>query len=289
MRVLVTGADGFLGRYLVADLPGHTLICASRRPMPAADWRPLPDLGGEVDWAPLLQGVDAVVHLANIAHQQASEADFARVNQRATASLCAAAKGAGVRQLVYVSSIYAQVGHSSAQVIRETDVPAPINAYGRSKLATERAVAESGVQYTILRPALVLGTGAKGNAGMLEKLARLPLPLPLGSIDAKRSFLSVENFPGAVATVLADPRALGETFIVADPEPRTVGEVVADMRDRLGRSPNLFSLPGGGLERGLVAVGGRGIWEKVGTPFIASVDKLMALGWKPKRKGHSAG
>jgi UDP-glucose 4-epimerase len=283
MRVLVTGADGFLGRYLVAGLSGHTLICASRRRMPDVDWRPLPDLGGNVDWAPLLQGVDAVVHLANIAHQQASEDDFARVNQRATASLCAAAKGAGVRQLVYVSSIYAQVGHSSARVIRETDVPAPINAYGRSKLATERAVAESGVPYTVLRPALVLGGGAKGNAGTLEKLARSPLPLPLGSIDAKRSFLSAENFPGAVATVLADPRALGETYIVADPEPRTVGEIVADMRVRLGRSPNLFSVPRGSLEFGVKALGGRGIWEKIGTPFIASADKLLALGWKPKR------
>jgi UDP-glucose 4-epimerase len=288
MRVLVTGADGFLGRHLVADLPGHTLVCASRRPMPGIDWRPLPDLGGHVDWAPLLDGVDAVVHLANIAHQQANEDDFARVNQRATASLCAAAKAAGIRQLVYVSSIYAQVGHSSTQVIRETDLPAPVNAYGRSKLATERIVAESGVPYTILRPALVLGPGAKGNAGTLEKLARLPLPLPLGSIDAKRSFLTAENFPGAVATLLADPRALGETYIVADPEPRTVGEVVADMRAGLQRSPNLFSLPRGSLERGLEAVGGRGIWEKIGTPFIASVDKLLALGWKPKRQGRSA-
>ena len=283
MRVLVTGADGFLGRYLVADLPVHTVICASRRPMPGVDWRPLPDLGGSVDWARLLQGVDAVVHLANIAHQQASEDDFARVNQRATASLCAAAKAAGIGQLVYVSSIYAQVGHSSARVIRETDAPTPINAYGRSKLATERAVAESGVPYTVLRPALVLGAGAKGNAGTLEKLARLPLPLPLGSIDAKRSFLSVENFPGAVATVLGNPRALGETYIVADPEPRTVGEVVADMRASLGRRRNLFPMPRGGLELGLKAIGGRGIWEKIGIPFIASADKLRALGWKPKR------
>lgn len=168
-------------------------------------------------------------------------------------------------------------------MIRETDVPTPINAYGRSKLATERIVAESGVPFTILRPALVLGTGAKGNAGTLKKLARLPLPLPLGSIDAKRSFLSAENFPGAVATVLADPRALGETYIVADPDPRTVGEVVADMRARLGRSPNLFPLPRAGLELGLKAIGGRGIWEKIGMPFIASADKLLALGWKPKR------
>jgi UDP-glucose 4-epimerase len=83
--------------------------------------------------------------------------------------------------------------------------------------------------------------------------------------------------------VLADPRALGETYIVADPEPRTVGEVVAEMRARLGRRRNLFPMPRGSLELGLKAIGGRGIWEKIGTPFIASADKLRALGWMPKR------
>ena len=96
MRVLVTGADGFLGRYLVTGLAGHEVVCASRRPMAGVDWRPLGDLAGVVDWETLLQGVEAVVHLANIAHQQASEDDFERVNHRQTAALCAAAKVAGV-------------------------------------------------------------------------------------------------------------------------------------------------------------------------------------------------
>jgi len=281
MRVLVTGADGFLGRYLVTGLAGHEVICASRRPMADVDWRPLGDLTGVVDWETLLQGADAVVHLANIAHQQASEDDFERVNHRQTAALCAAAKAAGVRQVIYVSSIYAQSGHTSARMLTEADAPQPVSAYGRSKLAAEQAVAASGAPFTILRPVLVVGKGAKANAAMLEKLARLPLPLPLGAITAKRSFLSAENFATGVATVLGNPRALGETYIVADREPCTVGDLIARMRAEEGRSANIIALPG--LEWSLKLIGAGDIWEKIGTPFLASPQKLIALGWSPSR------
>lgn len=281
MRVLVTGADGFLGRYLIAGLPEHDVICASRRPMENVEWRPLGDLAGDVDWKALLQNVDAVVHLANIAHQHASEDDFERVNHRQTAALCEGAKAAGVRQVIYVSSIYAQSGHTAPRMLTEADTPQPVSAYGRSKLAAERAVAASGVPFTILRPVLVVGKGAKANAGMLEKLARLPLPLPLGSITAKRAFLSAENFATGVAAVLANPRALGETYIIADREPCTVGEVIARMRTEEGRRANIVALPG--LQSALRVIGAGDVWEKIGTPFLASPQKLIALGWSPSR------
>lgn len=231
----------------------------------------------------MLNGVDTVVHLASLAHRTASEDEFDRVNHRATAALCAAAKRHGLAQLVLVSSIAAQVGHSATGVVTENDTPAPVSPYGRSKLAAERAVAASGVPFSILRPVLVLGDGAKGNAGTLDRLARLPVPLPLGSITAKRSFLSVENFISAVATVLGNQRALGETFIVADRTPLAVGEVVAELRRQQARRPSIFALPAGSLDALMRLPGARGIWDKIGKPLVASPAKLMQLGWEPTR------
>jgi nucleoside-diphosphate-sugar epimerase len=267
----------------MSGLAGHEVIAASRRPVVGCEWRRLDDLRGAIDWRALLRDVDAVVHLANIAHQTASEEDFERVNHQATAELAAAARSEGVKHLVFMSSIYAQVGQSCERILTEGDAPQPQNAYGRSKLAAERAVATSGVPYTNLRPVLVLGEGAKGNVRTLYQLARLPIPLPLGSIEAKRSFVSVENLVSAVAAVLGNPRAMGETFIVADRTPLSVGELVANVRAGLGRRPGIFALPRGVTEAAMQLPGARGIWEKIGKPLVASSAKLMQLDWSPTR------
>ncbi len=283
MRVLITGAGGFLGAHLLGGLKDHSVIAASRNRIDGYEWRPLGDLNGSPDWDTALRDVDAVVHLANLAHRRASDAEFDRVNRHATVELCHAAQRSALKHLVFVSSIAAQVGHASEQVVTEADTPAPVSAYGRSKLAAEQAVAQSGVPYTILRPVLVIGKGAKGNAATLEKLARLPLPLPLGSITAKRSVVSVENVVSAVATVLGNPKAYGETYIVADSMPVTVGELVADARAKMGRPPGLVSLPFGSLEALMQLPVARGIWQRIGRPLVASASKLMALGWKPTR------
>jgi nucleoside-diphosphate-sugar epimerase len=286
ITVLVTGSDGFIGSHLVPYLAslGHKVIAASRT---ASTFEHanisavrLPDISTEFDWHPMLQQCDAVVHLAGIAHRFASDDLYDRVNHRATEALALAGFRSG-KHLVFVSSIAAQTGSFSDHELTETDAPRPINAYGRSKLAAERSVRAAGVSFTILRPVVIYGGGEKGNFAVIHRIARLPIPLPIGSLMAQRSILSADNFNSAVAMVLTDSRARGETFIVSDPTPITVPELVLRYRTSLGRSAWLVPIPERWIELSLTAAGRGEIWHRIGRPLIARPEKLLALGWKP--------
>jgi nucleoside-diphosphate-sugar epimerase len=286
-RVLVTGSDGFVGRHLVPYLAAHgyKVIAASRlgsafedpNIVPAL----LPDLSEPFDWQPLLQQCDAVVHLAGIAHKSAIDHLYDRVNHQATATLARDACRCGINHLIFVSSIAAQSASFSDDELTEDDLPTPNNAYGRSKLAAEQAIRESGVSFTILRPVVIYGEGEKGNLATVQKISRLPIPLPFRSLTAQRSVLSIQNFNSAVATALTHSRARGETFIVSNPVPVTIAELIADYRKALGRPPWLIPMPDRWLEWGLKAVGFEPIWERIGRPLVARPRKLLALGWKP--------
>ena len=284
--VLVTGSDGFIGRHVVPYLAaqGYKVIAASRTALafeaPNIVAARLPDLSGPIDWQPLLQRCDAVVHLAGIAHRFADDDLYERVNRRATEALARAAFGCG-KHLVFVSSIAAQSGSFSDHELTEDDFPKPINAYGRSKLAAEEAVRASGAAFTILRPVVIYGGGEKGNFAIVHKISRLPIPLPFGGLTAQRSVLSVQNFTSALAKVLADPRARGETFIVSDPTPLTVSEVIARYRASRGKPPWLIPIPEKWLEFFFKAIGHSGLWQGIGRPLVARPAKLLALGWKP--------
>ena len=284
--VLVTGSDGFIGRHLVPYLAaqGYKVIAASRTAAAFGDPNivaaPLPDLSGPFDWQPLLQQCNAAVHLAGIAHTFADDELYDRVNHKATEALAQAAFRCGTH-LVFISSIAAQSGSFSDRELTEDDPPTPNNAYGRSKLAAERAIRATGASFTILRPVVIYGDGEKGNFATVHSISRLPIPLPFGGLTAQRSVLSVQNFCSAVVTALRDPRARGETFIVSDPATPTVSEVIARYRVRLGRSPWLIPIPERWLELALKALGQGAIWQRIGRPLIARPEKLLALGWRP--------
>lgn len=284
--VLVTGSDGFIGRNLVPYLAslGHKVIAASRSArtfeqsniIPA----PLPDISTATDWPALLQQCDSIVHLAGIAHRFADGAHYDMVNHRATDELARAAFRSG-KHLVFVSSIAAQCGSFSDHELTEEDPPTPTNDYGRSKLAAEHRVRAAGVSFTILRPVVIYGAGEKGNFALIHKIARLPIPLPCGALRAQRSVLSVQNFNSAVAMVLADPRARGETYIVSDPTPLSVSDIILRYRTSLKRSPWLVPIPEKWIERSLETLGKDELWQRIGRPLIARPKKLLAIGWKP--------
>jgi len=290
VRVLVTGASGFIGRPLTAALAqaGYNVRAAVRdrrgRQFPSGvEIAILPDLARPVDWAPLVAGMDAGVHLAGIAHvgPDVPEAIYDRVNHLATAELARAAAAAGVRRFVLMSSTRAQVGAASPEPLTENAAPLPTDAYGRSKLAAEAAVRTAGMPWTILRPALVYGPGAKGNFASLMRVATLPVPLPFGAFSNRRSFLALDNLIAAVRFALEDPRAANETFLVADRQAISLGQLVSLLRAAAGRSPWLLPVPPVLLKIALTMMGQRDSFERLAGTLVAEPHKLIAAGWQP--------
>lgn len=290
-RVLVTGASGFIGRAVVAGLAqcGYTVRAAVRRPPQpslagAAEIVAHPDLAQPFDWRPTLQGMDQVVHLAGIAHASRGLAEelYDSVNRRATARLAVAAAQAGVRQLVFVSSIRAQSGPAADHALAEHDPAAPTDAYGRAKLAAEEAVRVSGVPFTILRPVVLYGPGVKGNFALLLRAARSPWPLPAGNFYNRRSLLGIDNFLSALRFVLAAPAAIGETYIVADPGiPPRLGDVIAILRQAQDRRPLLLPLPAHYVEIPLRLMRRADLWQRFGGNLRVDPGKLIGAGWRP--------
>lgn len=289
MKILVTGASGLVGRPLTAALAGvHQVRAAVRDPRAqtfpdGVDVAQIGDLSGDNDWHALLAGMDAVVHLAGIAHIGTDVPDetYDRVNHLATAALARVAATAAIKRFVFVSSIRAQSGTHADRLLTESDPPQPTEDYGRSKLAAEGAVRTSGVPYTILRPVLVYGRGAKGNLAHLLRLARLPLPLPFGRLTNKRSLLGMDNLITAVRFAIESERAANETFIASDPQSVSVAEIVSICRAAMGRNPNLLSVPPH-LFAGLFALAGQqDKWNRLAGSLEAPPDKLMAAGWRP--------
>lgn len=288
-RILVTGASGFVGRALATDLAnaGRSVRAAMRQP---ADVFPrsvevvaVSDLTRPVEWRTLLKEVDTVVHLAGIAHVGADvpEQAYDRVNRLATEELANAARGMGLRQLIFMSSVRAQSGPSAAQALRESDPPRPTEAYGRSKLAAEEAIRASGVPHTILRPVLIYGPGVRGNLARLMALARKPWPLPLGLCRNRRSMLARQNLIAAIHLVLRSQAALGETYIVADPEPLPLAEIIAALRAGEGRQPGLLPVPPALMAAACRMIGRAEEWQRLGTSLVADPAKLLQLGWHP--------
>lgn len=290
MKVLVTGASGSIGRPLTSALlgAGYTVRAAvrDRRCLTfphGVEFALLQDLAGPVDWPPLVAGMDAVVHLAGIAHvgPEIPNAIYDRVNHLATAAVADAALKAGVRRFVLMSSTRAQAGATSAEPLTESAEPHPTDAYGRSKLAAEAAVRAAGVPYTILRPALVYGPGAKGNFASLIRLAAWPVPLPFAALSNRRSLLALDNLIAAVRFALEDTRAENETFLVADPNAISVRELVSLLRVAAGRKPWLVPVPPGLLKTALSLTGKRDMFERIAGTLVAEPEKLLAAGWQP--------
>ncbi|MEA2940916.1 MAG: hypothetical protein QOD09_1445 [Bradyrhizobium sp.] len=289
-RILVTGSSGFIGSAVSSALAaaGHNVRAASRKPKRVRaheliEWVELPDLENEVDWDSLVAGMDIVVHLAAIAHRSHTfGGDYARANRVATASLAQACGRHRIKRLIFMSSIGAQAGSAADHVVTELDEPWPITAYDRAKLAAEEEIRRSGVPFTILRPVIVYGPGAKANIALIMRIAALPLPLPFGAFKNQRSLLAIDNLVNAVMVCLASPATLNQTFIVCDPQPISLAEMLATLREAAGRPPRLFPVPPLAVRAMIMAAGRQSLWDRIGRELVASSAKLQKAGWSPQ-------
>jgi nucleoside-diphosphate-sugar epimerase len=209
------------------------------------------------------------------------EDDYRVLHTEATIGLARAARRAGAKRFVFLSSIRAQCGPTVDTVLTEALEPRPTDAYGKSKLAAEHGLATLDLDWVSLRAALVYGPGVQGNIAQLMQLAQSPFPLPLGSLTARRSLLALENLLAAIEAVLAAPGTLGQAFIAADPQALTVAEMIAAMRRGLGRQPNVFPFPAALLEIMLRAGRREEIYQRLSRPLVADPSALIGLGWAP--------
>lgn len=292
--VLVTGASGFLGRGVVPYLAacGWQVRAAARNTARVPTGTGItvvtsPELTGAVDWRALVNGVTHVVHLAGLAHimDQVPEQTFTAINATATASLAMAARAAGVKRVVLISSIRAGIGPTSPNIIRETDTPAPDDAYGRSKLAAEMAlfqeIGNGTTEGVVLRPVLVYGPGVRGNMAAMNRLARLPFPLPLGALRNRRSVVSLGNLSSAIRHAMVSPAVIGGTYIVADGAPVSVAEMLCWLRQGLGRGPGLLPIPLGPLKAAFKLTGRSGMWDRIAGDLVVDTSALRSTGWEP--------
>lgn len=291
-RVLVTGATGFVGMRLCdalarAGIPVRAVRGPRRHPtrMPGIEWTSVDSIDGSTNWATALKDVSHIVHLAAIAHRTefpgpCDEAGYDRVNHLGTARLAEAALAADtVQRLVFVSSVGA-VASACNLPINETTPPAPDTAYGRSKLAGELAVrrllANSRLEWTILRPPLVYGPENPGNMARLLKLVRSSAPLPFGSVRACRSYLFVDNLIDAIRVALSHPAAARRVFCLADGPPLPLRELLVRLGRHYGRVNQIIAFPPLVL-RGLGEIGE--VLQRVGVPTSINrsvIDKLCS-------------
>jgi nucleoside-diphosphate-sugar epimerase len=247
---VVTGATGFVGRSLVAQLGALPTMLH----LGEDDWR------AQVESAPFAGA--CVIHLAARVHDPdpRDSAAWSLDNVEKTRVLAESARAKGARRFVFLSSIKVLGEESPGRGLEPGDPPRPLDAYARSKLAAEnllRDLATPAFEVAVIRSPLVYGAGVKGNLAALLHLADSDWPLPFGALDNRRSFVHVDDLARLIVDCARLPQAAGGMFLAAHPRPVSTRELVLGIRERLGRPARLLHMPRGLLET-LAGIAGQG-------------------------------
>ena len=294
MKVLVTGASGFVGRIVIPELSrvGIEVHATSRhgtKPEKAATFVAT-DLD-DSQLGALLEGTDAVVHLAARAHAIGEHDNdltslYSEANAKLTERLAIAAIKSEVSHFVFCSSVKAVGEITRTDAFTEATPPCPYDAYGKSKLEAERALEylseASGMAVTVLRPPLMYGPGVKGNLYRVMHALHKGMPLPLSGISNRRSMLGARNFGSAIATVLATPGQGYSVYFLSDGAPISTPELLRSIAIAMHKPARLFSVPHGLLRFAAVALRKAAEFERLtGSLVIDDRAFRQKFGWVP--------
>lgn len=299
MRVLLTGASGFVGRGLLERMsarPNLELVAVLRRPVSGFPESvvslQVPGLEPDTDWQEGLQGIGVVIHSAarvHVMHEVSSDplAEFRKVNVEGTLNLARQAVAAGVRRFIFISSIKVNGEGTPVNGSYLADAQAaPADPYGISKMEAEqelRALAtETGMEVVIIRPVLVYGPGVKANFLSMMRWLHRGVPLPFGAIHNQRSLVALDNLVDLIVTCIDHPAAANQTFLVSDGEDLSTSELLRRMGSALGKPARLLPVPSWLLQAGAALLGKSGLSQRLCGSLQVDISKTRELlNWTP--------
>jgi len=301
MTTLVTGGSGLIGHALISslvcnDVDVRVAIRQQSNFRSGGYTRRIPtctisDIGPATDWTEALDGVQSVIHLAARVHVMKERArnplvEFRNVNTLGTSRLAFMAAQAGVRRLVYVSTIKVIGESTTDSPFHEDDTPRPSDPYAISKWEAEQALRrisiESGMEIVIVRPPLVYGPGVGGNFLTMLKWMDRGIPLPLASVGNLRSLVGLNNIVSLLVACLTHPRAAGELFLASDQEDISTPELLRRTAQALRKSPRLFPFPVSMLHMTARLLSKGEACERLcGSLTVDSSKAHRLLGWSP--------
>ena len=298
MKVLVTGASGFVGTALCENLIARGLTTTGivrqmpENPLPGVDYQIVSGFSKSKFWKEILVGVDVVVHCAARAHiMRDSERDplaaYREVNVEGTRSLAEQAVSYGVKRFIYISSIKVNGEGTNEHPYKADDIPAPEDSYGISKWEAEQVLQKIGctsnLEIVIIRPPLVYGPEVRVNFLKLMKLVKSGLPLPFGAIHNNRSFVAVDNLVDLILICLHHPAATNQTFLVSDGDDLSTTEVLRRMAKAFGISSRLIPVPVFLLRTVAFLLGKTDLTQRLCGSLQIDISRAkQLLGWTPK-------